>query len=99
MSQLSSPSTVLVLIASLSYGTVARVGTCDELLRAGQANLVLINGHRERVVPRVRPAVRCADSALVLELRDSSTIAKVFVGRPRQATIEAGKLHCVGQTR
>jgi hypothetical protein len=70
-------------------GAPPREGTCAELLRGGQSNLVLITGHLEQVVPGVRPALRCQGRVLVVELRDSATIARVFRGRPPEVTLEA----------
>jgi len=69
-------------------GAEPHQGPFHELLHAGQANLVAVTGHRERVVRGVRLTVFGADSLLVVELRDPAVIAAVFAGRPRQATLE-----------
>jgi len=69
-------------------GAEPRQGTFGELLRAGQASLVQVTGHLERVLIRVRPQAFGEDSLLVVELRDSVVIATVFASRPRQATLE-----------
>ena len=63
-------------------------GHFAELLRAGQASLWLVMGHRERVVPRVRPTLRGEDSSLVVELHDSAVIATVFARRPQYVTFK-----------
>ena len=68
-------------------GAAPREGTFEELLRAGQANVAVVIGHREQALRGVRPTLRGEDSTLVVELRDSTLIAKMFAMRPQQFTL------------
>lgn len=68
-------------------GTTPQQGDFAALLRAGQAHVASVVGHREQLLPRVRVTVRGEDSTLVVELRDPAVIAAIFARRPLQVTL------------
>ncbi|MEX2177490.1 MAG: hypothetical protein WD801_02190 [Gemmatimonadaceae bacterium] len=70
-------------------GATPMQGDFDDLVRAGQANLAVVTGRRQRVVREVRLTVSGEDSTLVLELRDPAVIATVFARKPKNVTFQA----------
>jgi hypothetical protein len=81
------PSYALAFALFKAPGAELQSGSLDDLLRAGQLNLVRITGHRESPVANITPTARGEGPQLVIELQHIATASALWSDRPREARI------------